>query len=102
MSLKDNPNSSIMKRISIVIAWLLSMNLALAQKTRNFELASPDNKVRILVNIDENTSWSVKHDGQTILAPSFLSIRLNTGEVLGKKLQIVSSKTETINESFNA
>lgn len=91
-----------MKRSFIIVAFAIITKSMIAQKARSFVLTSPDNKFRISINVGENTSWSVSHDGQSILAPSFLSVQLSTGEILGNKMQIASSKTESINQSFHA
>ncbi|MFV8325926.1 glycoside hydrolase family 97 protein [Flavobacterium sp. ZS1P14] len=72
-----------------------------AQKQKNYLLTSPDNKLSVNIKTGLNLSWSVAHDGQAVVAPSVAKIALNTGEVLGKSVEVISAKEVTINETFS-
>lgn len=56
------------------------MNL-LAQK--NYQLQSPDGKLKAVVEVDKSIEFSVSHDGTEVLALSPISMSLQGGEVLG-------------------
>lgn len=91
-----------MKQAILFFIGLVSLNILHAQKSKSFTLSSPGNKFQVSITVGETIVWSVTHNGQTIIAPSVLSLELNTGEILGKKIQVASSKPESIDETFNA
>jgi alpha-glucosidase len=91
-----------MKKLILFIVLAQSLNLVQAQKNKSFQLSSPDNKFLITINAGEKITWAVTHGQQPVIIPSTISIQLSTGEVLGKNVQIASSKPEAINETFNA
>jgi alpha-glucosidase len=91
-----------MKQAILVFIWLFSLSILNAQKSKSFILSSPGNKFQVSITVGETITWSVTHGGQTVIAPSAISLELNTGEILGKKVQVASFKQESINETFNA
>jgi alpha-glucosidase len=91
-----------MKQAVLLFIGLFSFTTIPAQKNKSFTLSSPDNKFRVNINAGESLNWSVTHDGQAVIIPSTISLQLNTGEIIGRKVQAVSSKPESINETINA
>ncbi|MDP4261224.1 MAG: glycoside hydrolase family 97 protein [Bacteroidota bacterium] len=91
-----------MKKFSVLFALVFTAGLAQAQKTKIFKLPSPDNKFLITIHAGERITWSVIHDQLPVIIPSAISIQLDNGEVLGRNVQVSSSKQETIHETFNA
>lgn len=87
--------------IATVLA-TFAVSLFAQQKATIFSLASPDNKVVVIVNVGQVISWSVNHQADSIITPSPISLQLENGEILGAAPIIVSTKRETINESFKA
>jgi len=73
-----------------------------AQKNKAYQLRSPDGNIVITINADQKLQWSVLHKSQQVLLPSAISLRLNSGEILGDKATIVSSKTTKVNSTVNA
>src|SRR5580698_10751098 len=74
-------------RISIAIAALLlffcGSGQVLAQKDNGYDLASPDGATMVSVTVGAGgITWSVRHDGQPVLAPSALALQLEGGEAL--------------------
>ena len=42
----------------------------------NYEVSSPNGKVKVTVNTDASVKWSVDYNGQQVLLPSAIDIRL--------------------------
>src|SRR5436190_14440350 len=90
-------------RVYVLFLALLCNGLnLLAQKNKVFQLSSPDNKLVVTINTGQTITWSVTHNGQTILSPSTASLQLNTGEIMGTSVQVNKSRQETIDEILNA
>lgn len=56
------------------------ISTALAKEHR---LTSPDGRISLVVSSGEKLCWSVSRDGQQLLAPSAISLRLDDGSVYG-------------------
>jgi alpha-glucosidase len=72
------------------------------QQKGDYQLDSPDGKIAVTIKPGPTLQWSVRHDAQVIIAPTDISITLSNGEVLGKQVRVISSKTININTSFAA
>ena len=90
------------KIFGLLIVLFLSPGLLSAQKSKVFELKSPDNKIALKLEVGAKMLWSVQHDGQQIIAPSDISLQLESGEVLGDQAKISSSKTEKADQVITA
>lgn len=73
-----------------------------AQKSKSFTLSSPDGNIQLRVDAGSKLQWSVTHQSQTIIAPSAVSLKLQSGEVLGDNTQVTSSKNEKVNNKIAA
>jgi alpha-glucosidase len=91
-----------MRQTVLLVIWLVSLNSVSGQRAKNFALSSPDGRLSVKVNVGDIITWSVTQEAQTIIAASGISIRLSSGEILGKGSQVISSKTESVNETINA
>ena len=74
---------------------------------KNFTISSPDGNLQLRVGAGKKLQWSVTHQSQTIIAPSSISLSLQTGEVLGANPKIrtpltVGAKFEKINNKITA
>lgn len=72
----------------------------MAQKNKNYQLLSPDGNMILKIAAGDQLEWSVIDKTTPIVSPSAISLQLETGEVLGKKVAITSTKTEKVNTSF--
>src|SRR5665213_912464 len=72
-----------------------------AQKTKTFDVQSPDENIKLHVETSGKIVWSVKDKDQTIIEPSSISLQLQN-EMLGEKAIITSSKTEKVNHTIDA
>src|ERR1044072_8642923 len=74
---------------------------ATAQKGKSFEVRSPDGKIIVTINVTKNLSWSVKHENTQVLIPSFISLLLNNGEVLGRNFVVNNSKISSVQSNIS-
>ena len=85
------------KRKLLIAALLLSSSILVAQKNNHFELQSQDGTVKMEINIGAKLEWSVQYKGDSIIAPSSISISIEGGDVLGDNAEVTSSLPETNN-----
>ncbi|MEO7976824.1 glycoside hydrolase family 97 protein [Flavobacterium sp.] len=90
-----------MKKIFTAFLILL-FNVSFSQKVQDFTVASPNGKIKIIIVINEQITWSVTHENDLILAPSAVSMTLEQNEVLGKNALLLNSKREKINQTFDS
>ena len=88
--------------------------MAMSLSAANYEVSSPNGKVKVTVMAEKAVKWSVTYDGKTVLQPSEINILLQQGNKtmgLGKvgkvaKKQIRGSfenpfyKKRTINDDY--
>lgn len=87
------------KTLVLSVMLLLSANL-FAQK--QFTLQSPDKDITIKVNVGDNLTYSVTHNGTVVLAESVIAMKLDNGTVLGEKPILKSEKTVENTEKIAA
>jgi len=87
-------------KLTWAILILLCPFILNAQKTKHFELPSPDGALVLSIDAGEKILWSVKNRGDLLLAPSTVSMTLQDGEVLGANVKVTSSTKKKIDESF--
>ena len=64
----------------------------------NYEVKSPNGKVKVTVAADQQVCWSVDYDGKTVLQPSRIGIRLAQGNKvvgLGKVGKVTSKRVDS-------
>ena len=72
-----------MKTIAVALFCLMTATVSAG----NYEVSSPNGKVKVTVNTDETVKWSVDYDGRQVLLPSTIDISLTQGRktlTLGK------------------
>ena len=42
----------------------------------NYEVSSPNGKVKVTVNTDETVKWAIDYEGKKVLLPSEIGIRM--------------------------
>jgi alpha-glucosidase len=82
------------KLTGLIVVLFLSSAILSAQKTKAFEIKSPDNRTSLKLEAGAKMTWSVQHEGQQIIAPSSISLQMEGEEVLGDNAKITSSKLE--------
>lgn len=83
-----------MKRFVLFLISVPFCLIGVAQKSKSFQLTSPDKKFVLTIQTGEKITWAVMHGQQTVIIPSTISIQLSNGEVLGKNVTISSSNYE--------
>lgn len=93
-----------MKKILILLLWLsvLLPSVLKAQRTKVYDAKSPNGSVTLKLEAGAKLRWSVHHKGRQIIAPSAISLSLQSGEVLGDNAKISTPKIEKVNTSFKA
>ncbi|MDR2361290.1 MAG: glycoside hydrolase family 97 protein [Prevotellaceae bacterium] len=92
-----------MKKILYLTTLLcVSMSLLQAQSSKVYRLSSPDKQITVAVAIGQTVSYTVVHDGDTLLAPSTLSMTLSDGQVFGVAPKIQRAITRSVNETIPA
>jgi alpha-glucosidase len=86
----------------LLLTFLLGSLMLNAQRTKSYELESPDGAIILKVEPGTKLQWSVQHKGLQIIVPSSISLLLETGEILGDNADVISAKEESINDQFDA
>ena len=90
------------KLFGLLTMSLLSITNLNAQKNKSFEIKSFDGNIILNVEPGAKLQWSVQYAGQQIIAPSAISLQLESGENLGDNMKILSSKADKINNVIPA
>lgn len=67
------------KQFSLFILFLLFSVTIYAQKDKVFEVKSPNSAIVVKIEAGAKLQWSVQHKGQQIIAPSIISLTLQSG-----------------------
>ncbi|MFL5809080.1 MAG: glycoside hydrolase family 97 protein [Flavisolibacter sp.] len=73
---------------------------AFTQGSKQFELLSPDKKIKISANAIIDLQWSVKHENTEVIWPSPISIELASGEILGRKVQLKKASKTSVDQTI--
>src|SRR6185312_6719468 len=90
-----------MKYFFLLIVTVASSILTSAQKTKNFDVSSPDGNIKLHVEASGKIVWSVKDRDKFIIETSYVSLQLKN-EMLVNKAIITSAKTEKVNNTITA
>lgn len=90
-----------MKPKQHLFLFLTALVICLNSNARNYRIESPDKKICLEVNIDEQIFWSVKVDGEQILNPSPIALQLEK-ETPGDNPRLLKSAIKEINETTQA
>ena len=88
-----------MKKIHLFyLSFMVCSTIASAQKSMQFELRSPDMKLKLSIETGTEIKWSLSHLNTEIITPSTISMTLGNGEILGRRVNIISSKKTSVNK----
>jgi alpha-glucosidase len=91
------------RKITAIFTFFLLNAISLySQQEKKFSLLSPDGKISINTVVGTGLQWEVKHGTDLVILPSSVSLQLQSGEVLGKNVKIISSKKTTIDRVIDA
>lgn len=86
-----------MKRLTILASIL---TLAAAAQAKSYTVASPDKAVVATVSVDSIISWKVDVDGTEVLAPSAMSMTMESGTSPGIKPKVKKTTTTSVNRTI--
>lgn len=84
---------------SIAAAFLFAATPSFA-KDGNYQVSSPDGHITASVTVGENISYTVSRDGQTLIAPSTISMNLSDGIVFGQNDKVRKTVRASFDETF--
>ena len=74
--------------------------MSLCASAGNYEVSSPNGKVKVAVDTDEGVKWSVDYDGRQVLLPSAIDIQLSQGKKAHHIGKVGKVARHTVNSSF--
>lgn len=87
-----------MKKTFLLITCIFAIAILHAQK--NFNLSSPNNKLKINVLVGHQISYTVQHENDTVIFPSNISMQLENG-AFGIKSKLEKSKRNSVNTTIS-
>ena len=76
--------------------------MGLSSQAAEYQVSSPNGKVKVAVNTDEAVKWSVTYDGKPVLMPSQIDIQLRQGKKVLGLGQIGKVAVRQIKSSFDS
>lgn len=89
-----------MKLFASVFTLLLLCCSVFAQQSQTIN--SPDGKITVTVNIKDKLSYSIKHEGDVLLTPSPISMKLQDGEIFGVNPKLKKIDKESMSQVIKA
>lgn len=89
------------KRITAALS-ALAMAAAAVAAPREFSLSSPDGRLNLSVEVGQSISYSLSHEGTSLISPSEISMTLEDGTVYGGSAKFLGKKERTVEETINA
>jgi alpha-glucosidase len=89
------------KFIGLTLALICPIILS-AQKAKVYEVKSSGGFISVKVEAGAKLQWSVQHKGQQLIAPSPISLTLQSGEILGDNVKVLSAKPVNVRTQFDA
>lgn len=91
-----------MKKLIFTLFLQLLVLMGSAQKTKTYQLYSPDKKNKITVVAGSMVTWSVQHGSVTVLAPSTLAIEQSGWAIVAGASPVIRARQQLINDTFQA
>ncbi len=76
--------------------------LCITAVAKNYNVASPDGRLKACVTVDKTITYQVTYNGQQLIAPSQISMTVGDGERWGVGSKLKGAKTAKRNESIEA
>ena len=84
-----------MKRFIILLSALFLCVEAFAAK--EYKLLSPNGKLEVTITAEPSLAYSVKCDGEQVLAPSKIGLKIYEGATIGEKIAVKKVKHTSVN-----
>lgn len=88
------------KRVIFLAAAILGAAFPSFAKNRDYQVSSPDGHITASVTVGENISYTVSRDGQTLIAPSTISMNLSGDIVFGQNDKVRKTVRASFDETF--
>jgi len=89
-----------MKKLVLTLLLTVTLFQVIAQKTKTYQLFSPDKKNKITVVAGARISWSVQHGQVTVLDPSTLAIEQTGWAIIAGVSPVLRARQQVINDTF--
>ncbi len=86
-----------MKKITSL---LLFVFIIFSLNAKEYTVKSPSGKIQIKVSVNETIKYSVSLNGNEIIAPSTISLKISDGIIWGKKAKVKKAKTISVSEDI--
>ncbi len=86
-----------MKKITSL---LLFVFIIFSLNAKEYTVKSPSGKIQIKVSVNETINYSVSLNGNKIIAPSTISLKISDGIIWGKKAKVKKAKTISVSEDI--
>ena len=97
-------NNLLKKALLPAVLALLSLWSATPASARQYRLASPDGKLNLTIETDGQLTWSIAHDGTTVLLPSAIALQgmegAKTSFQWGENVKVTGAKRTSVQTSF--
>lgn len=92
------------KKVTLVLFALLAATLPTLTTANNrpLTLTSPDKKMEIHISLDQELTFSLLHEGETLLRQATIAMQLGDGNCLGEAPRRLSAKTTYHKESITS
>lgn len=85
-------------KIIFILVFSFFCHSAVAQKQKQFELFSPDKKIKLSIDAMIDLMWSVQHENTKVILRSPISMELSSGEILGRKVLVDKVHSTSVNQ----
>ena len=82
------------KLVLILFALLVGVEVFAAKE---YKLLSPNGKLEVTITAEPNLSYSVKYNGDVVLAPSQIGLKVYEGATIGEKIAVKKVKRTSVN-----
>ena len=88
-----------MKHLFLLLAFLSCL---LANAKNSYSLKSPDGRLEVNIDIDKQIKYSVVHEGDVMIYPSAIAMKLQFGKSFGINPKVAGSKSYAVNQTIQA
>ena len=86
--------------LNILIITVFLIGFKIVVSGNNYEVYSPDNKIKLQISVENDITWSVFQNNIQLIESSMVSLIINNS-VLGKNANVINSNTITENGTIN-
>ena len=81
--------------------FLLFVLMVGGAQAKTYKLTSPDGRTAVEVNVQDQITWSVTHNGRPVLAPSVISMTV-AGKEIGYRAKVRDDNRKKVNQTITA